>query len=239
MTRREEPGPAAVQEPSEPKNQPRDPEAEAFRGALQARRRGLAKTLSGMREGALGLSQKDALSELSSYDNHPGDLGTDTWQRSQGFALMEELSRTLQEVDAALGRLDTREYGRCERCGRPIPTERLEAIPETRYCVTCREALDAQEAKDPHPRPIEEALLSPPFGRTFMDGEDQTGFDGEDAWQAVAQFGSSDTPSDVPEAHDYPYIVLDPNERHGAVEDVENEVAADGEPIAGVEEHDW
>jgi len=224
--------------PSQPDQRRAGRAAAALRGALASRRRGLAKTLTSMREGALGLSQKEALGELSSYDNHPGELGTDTWQRSQGFALAAEMRRSLDEVDAALLRLDAGKYGRCERCGRRIPIDRLQAIPETRHCLTCREALDAAEGHDPHARPAEEALLSGPFGRTFLDGEDQTGFDGEDAWQAVAQFGSSDTPSDVPEAPDYPYIVLDPHERHGAAEALENEVAADGEPLQGEPEQD-
>ena len=35
----------------------------------------------------------------------------------------------------ALGRLDRGEYGRCVICGRAIPDERLELVPETPYCV--------------------------------------------------------------------------------------------------------
>ena len=41
------------------------------------------------------------------------------------------------DVDRALARLDDGTYGLCESCGRPIPFERLEALPHARYCVAC------------------------------------------------------------------------------------------------------
>jgi hypothetical protein len=41
------------------------------------------------------------------------------------------------DVRAALGRLDRGTYELCERCGEPIPVERLEALPYTRYCTRC------------------------------------------------------------------------------------------------------
>lgn len=43
----------------------------------------------------------------------------------------------LEEIHGALGRLSEGSYGMCERCGRPIPFERLEVIPRARSCVAC------------------------------------------------------------------------------------------------------
>ncbi len=43
----------------------------------------------------------------------------------------------IEEIDLALGRLATGNYGACECCGKPIPFERLEAIPRARSCVAC------------------------------------------------------------------------------------------------------
>ena len=42
-----------------------------------------------------------------------------------------------QEARDALGRLDEGTYGICEQCARPIPYERLEAVPHARNCVRC------------------------------------------------------------------------------------------------------
>lgn len=43
----------------------------------------------------------------------------------------------MTEIDHALERLDNGSYGTCESCGRPVPVERLEAIPAARFCVAC------------------------------------------------------------------------------------------------------
>lgn len=43
----------------------------------------------------------------------------------------------INDIHHALGRLDNGTYGKCERCGGPIPFERLEAIPYARHCVAC------------------------------------------------------------------------------------------------------
>ena len=195
---------------------------------LRERRARLARAVRHARDGALGQSQKESLGELSSCDNHPADLGTETWQRSQGFALLDGMSRHLDEVDAALDRCASGAYGRCERCGRAIPEARLRAIPETRHCVECRRALEAMEARDPEKGPVEEGVLAPPFGRSFTDDApgDPVGFDGEDAWQAVASFGTSETPADVP-GTTYPHIFVDADEVRGGV--AGNAEAVDGE----------
>jgi RNA polymerase-binding protein DksA len=44
----------------------------------------------------------------------------------------------LDEVDAAQARLAAGTYGVCEGCARPIPLERLRAVPTARHCVACQ-----------------------------------------------------------------------------------------------------
>jgi len=202
-----------------------------FRKLLTEHRAELLRLRAHERERELGMSASEATSELSEYDNHPADVATETWQRSQMLALRAEQGNQLVAVDEALRRLADGTYGTCTRCGGEIERARLRAVPETPWCKSCRAAIEAEGAGDPMHRPIEEELLSPPFARTFNDGEDKTGFDGEDAWQAVAQYGSSDTPSDVPEAHHYPHIMVDPDERRGAVSEVEELIDEEGEPL--------
>lgn len=43
----------------------------------------------------------------------------------------------LGEIDAALERMSVGVFGKCEHCAGPIPFERLETIPHTRFCVSC------------------------------------------------------------------------------------------------------
>ena len=42
-------------------------------------------------------------------------------------------------MERALERLDGGGYGWCERCGNPIPVERLAAFPSATLCVTCKQ----------------------------------------------------------------------------------------------------
>ncbi|MFD7295262.1 TraR/DksA family transcriptional regulator [Streptomyces sp. NPDC059897] len=48
------------------------------------------------------------------------------------------IEQTLQDIDAALARIKDGTYGTCQSCHTPVPEERLEILPYTRYCVTCR-----------------------------------------------------------------------------------------------------
>jgi RNA polymerase-binding transcription factor DksA len=43
----------------------------------------------------------------------------------------------LQDIDLALKKIRTNKYGKCEKCGKNIALNRLEACPEARFCVKC------------------------------------------------------------------------------------------------------
>lgn len=44
---------------------------------------------------------------------------------------------TLEQVEAAIERIENGSYGRCEACGEKIPESRLDAIPYAVQCVRC------------------------------------------------------------------------------------------------------
>jgi RNA polymerase-binding transcription factor DksA len=50
----------------------------------------------------------------------------------------DTIERVLEEIDAAFARVRDRTYGACLGCSKPIPVERLEILPYTRFCVPCR-----------------------------------------------------------------------------------------------------
>ncbi|MFH0515808.1 TraR/DksA C4-type zinc finger protein [Streptomyces sp. M41] len=52
------------------------------------------------------------------------------------------MRRVLEEIEAALARIEDGTYGTCLGCARPVPAERLEILPYTRYCVGCRRLAD-------------------------------------------------------------------------------------------------
>ena len=79
-------------------------------------------------------------SELSSAagDQHIADHASDMLDREVDESLEENATQLVQEIDDALGRMDAGTYGICARCGRPIPEERLDAVPYATLCVECK-----------------------------------------------------------------------------------------------------
>jgi RNA polymerase-binding protein DksA len=53
--------------------------------------------------------------------------------------LNDRLEETLEQVEAALQRLEDGIYGRCRQCGQDISPERLAVIPYAKYCIECQE----------------------------------------------------------------------------------------------------
>ncbi len=70
-----------------------------------------------------------------SYDSNFADSSQVTAERGEAERLATELQEALDEVDAAIERLEAGNYGRCEGCGKPIGTARLEAMPAARFCI--------------------------------------------------------------------------------------------------------
>jgi len=51
----------------------------------------------------------------------------------------------VQEIDAALGRLESGAIGICVSCGRDIPEARLLATPTVQTCVQCQERIEKEQ----------------------------------------------------------------------------------------------
>jgi DnaK suppressor protein len=58
-------------------------------------------------------------------------------------AIVEIVSRTLQDIESALERLESGTYGRCSNCGAEIRAARLRAMPSAERCRDCQELADA------------------------------------------------------------------------------------------------
>jgi DnaK suppressor protein len=89
-----------------------------------------------------GLSAGEGAQPVSELDPSGADAGTETFDREMGESLKGHAEAELEEVEAALQRLDDGSYGRCEECGGEIPDERLELMPAARYCVEHQKAVD-------------------------------------------------------------------------------------------------
>ena len=67
------------------------------------------------------------------------DRSHSTQERSRLIAVVETLRSNLKDVERALERIDDGTYGRCERCGKPIGPDRLEARPWALLCIASKQ----------------------------------------------------------------------------------------------------
>ena len=81
---------------------------------------------------AQAVTLQAAVDDLGGHADWNTAFERDVTERSRQRALAE-----IAEIHDALARMDAGAYGRCERCDRAIPPERLEAIPFARRCVAC------------------------------------------------------------------------------------------------------
>ena len=67
-----------------------------------------------------------------------GDVAVRSVQRDLVFELTDNERHLLDEVEAALRRIEKGTYGICEANGEKIAVARLKAMPYARYCVNCQ-----------------------------------------------------------------------------------------------------
>jgi DnaK suppressor protein len=111
-------------------------ETEKIRTALAERREELQReydqTLNEIAE-----LQRERLTDSAGDDQ--ADTGTKTFEREQEISLANNLLERINQVERAIDRLGEGNYGWCERCGNPIPVERLAAFPSATLCVSCKQ----------------------------------------------------------------------------------------------------
>lgn len=181
-------------------------------------------TLRRMEEQGMGVPQGEAYEELSMYDNHPADAGTETFEREKDFGLQGNAHLFLTKIADAERRMEEGTYGTCGRCGREISLERLLAMPMTDLCLGCKKS---EELPERIVRPVEERVVRPSFG-----GGRGTAYDGEDVWDDLRQYGLAAGPQDEPvealSREDFYQTERD----SGVVQAVEGLVDETGEPLS-------
>jgi RNA polymerase-binding transcription factor DksA len=76
---------------------------------------------------------------------NPADRGTDEYDAEAALSLISSEQNALYEIDHALERIRNGTYGICEATDKPIPPERLDAIPWTRFARDVEEQLERQQ----------------------------------------------------------------------------------------------
>ena len=110
-------------------------DTERFRADLEQARERLQKVIDHHDIGGSSMLEETGELMSSSADNHLADTATETYEREMDEGIEEDAREQLRQVESALERIDSGEYGKCEVDGKPIPAERLEAVPWTTLCV--------------------------------------------------------------------------------------------------------
>lgn len=109
---------------------------ETLHRQLQDRERQLVEVLENVSERA----QTVALDQQSTGRVSRGDA---LQQQAMALANENQYKRELQQVRAALRRMEEDDYGFCDECGDDIPYPRLSVKPEVSLCLSCQSAREA------------------------------------------------------------------------------------------------
>ncbi len=114
---------------------------------IRARLEEERQRLLGVRADLLGDAESttgDSVGELSDYDQHPADVGTEVFEQERNASILEQVDAQLGDIDAAFERLDGGTYGICEACGNPIEPARVEERPYARFCLEDQQRVERE-----------------------------------------------------------------------------------------------
>jgi RNA polymerase-binding protein DksA len=116
-------------------------EIEFYRQKLFDVKKRLVRDESELMGEALGGVGGEASGGFSDVPLHQADLGSHQFEEDLTLDLLGNEEQIVEEINAALARLEQGTFGRCEECQKRISKERLQALPYARYCIECADRL--------------------------------------------------------------------------------------------------
>jgi YteA family regulatory protein len=193
---------------------------EHFKRKLDNEKEHFDKVILGMKQNGVSEQGERNETELSNYDNHPAELGTQLFDVEQNNALMVNVQDRLYQINEALQRIEDGKYGVCTYCGKEIGRERLDAIPYTSLCIDCEESKSDDTMLMSRKMPYEEEKLQLTSNYNYMGNDNE--FEGLDQWYDLAKYGSSDSPQDMgPTRQYYEDYYTNDTDKQGIVDDMD------------------
>ena len=118
---------------------------QAYRQKLTELHQRLRQRLAVAEQEVLHPGGANASCGSSNSPTHQGDLGSDQIDQDLDLGMLQNVSQTLEEVDAALMRIQEGTFGKCEECGTVISEQRLNVLPYARHCVECASKLQEKQ----------------------------------------------------------------------------------------------
>lgn len=120
------------------------PQLKAIKKKLEEEQQRLEAELHEIIERNANLSDSEKMAEISSYDDHPADLASETFEREKDLAMENNIIILLDKVSAALDKIRDNTYGICDNCEVEISESRLEALPWATYCRDCQDLFEGR-----------------------------------------------------------------------------------------------
>ena len=112
----------------------------------------LVDQMNGVARDSLG--RGDENNDASAFGMHQADAGSDAYDRDFALNILSQEQDALHEIEEALVRINSGEYGVCQGSGDGIPQARLEAMPFARCTVEYQEKLDSESASGMYRSPV-------------------------------------------------------------------------------------
>ena len=106
---------------------------------LEALRDALLKKRSEILAASTGTRPLPAAADVNSRQGDLADQASGNNEVHIQLKLKQTDAKILQAIEEALVRMDKGTYGICRDCGDPIAAARLQAIPWTRVCISCKQ----------------------------------------------------------------------------------------------------
>ena len=192
---------------------------EQLKGTLKNQEKDMIETMRTIhRNGDADMSEHYP-TELSNYDNHPADHGTELYTLELNMALKVHEQTKLNDIQKALKKFENGTYGICEHCNREIGYERLEAKPSAGLCYECEMELESAERNTADQQYGE--VFDSPFGRKYLNSQEDDEFEGMDQLNDVIKYGSSDSPQDMGGYADFEEYYTNEIDNQGIVEEID------------------
>ena len=117
-----------------------------FKQILVDKRNEIRNDLGVLESHSMNSTSADSSGDLI-YSDHMSDLGSASMDREKAFMFASRDGAYLEQLEQAIKRLEDGTYGVCRVCDIQIPKARLEAVPTTKICVSCKEAEALEKAK--------------------------------------------------------------------------------------------
>ena len=110
----------------------------SFKKQILSRLDDVSHKVNDMKEGIVNQKPTKSMSPDSIYSVHMADAGTDAHQMEKNFLFIARENHYIKNLENALERIDSGNFGICSLCGELIPEERMIEVPNATKCVECK-----------------------------------------------------------------------------------------------------